>query len=91
MPTPTPVSAPGSQQFTELQHIADQLVAALQALGVGLLAISIALIGLAVWTSFGNEHRHATTRAAAVGLLTGVAILAYAHPLADLIRRIFPL
>jgi hypothetical protein len=89
MPTPPPGS--GSTQFPELTTIANNLVLGLQALGVGMLAASVAILGLALWTSFGNEHRHGAVRAAAVSLLVGVAILANADTLATIIRRIFPL
>ena len=87
--TPTAVSV--ADQYPELQHLSDNLVAALQALGAGLIAVSVALIGLSAWTSFGNEHRHAATKAAAVSLVVGLAILAYAPLLATVLRRIFSL
>jgi uncharacterized RDD family membrane protein YckC len=90
MPTPTP-SAVSPASFAELQHMADNLVLAFQALGAGLLAVSIAYIAISYWMSFGNEHRHASTRAAAVSFLVGVALLAYAPTIAGIVRRIFPL
>ncbi len=87
-PTPGAVSVP--QQFPELQHISDNLVAGLQALGIGLVAACVAIIALMLTTSFGNEHRHALARAAGISLIAGFAILMNAQVLSSILQRIFP-
>jgi len=77
-------------QFPELTGIANGFVAACQALGVALLAAMICLIALLVFTSFGNEHKQAYARAAALGLIIGFGLLMAAPTISSIIQKIFP-
>lgn len=77
-------------KFPELTGIANGFVAACQALGIALLTAMICLIALLVFTSFGNEHKQAYARAAALGLIIGFALLMAAPTISTIIQRMFP-
>lgn len=76
--------------FPELNGIANGFVSACQALGIALLAAMVCLIALLVFTSFGNEHRQAYARAAALGMLIGFGLLMAAPTISKIVQRIFP-
>lgn len=88
--SPDPSAGPVVQQFPELQQISNNLVAALQAVGMSIIGVCVVLIALMVFTSFGNEHRHAITRSAALSLIVGIAILMNADLLSRILQSIFP-
>ena len=77
-------------KFPERTSITNGFVAACQALGIALLAAMICLIALLVFTSFGNEHKQAYARAAALGLLVGFGLLMAAPTVSAIIQRMFP-
>lgn len=74
----------------QLQTIANNFVALCQGIGIALLATMIALIALLIFTSFGNEHKQAIAKAAALGLLLGFALLMAAPTISGVIQRMFP-
>jgi predicted membrane protein len=76
--------------FPELSGFADNFIAFLQALGLAIVGADIALIALIALTSFGNEHRNALAKAAAVSLIVGFALLMAAPKFATMIERVFP-
>lgn len=77
-------------QFPELQTVGNTFVQACQELGIGILAAMICLIAFLIFTGFGNEHRQAYARAAALGLLLGFALLMFAPTIASVVKRMFP-
>lgn len=80
----------GGTSFPELTGIANGFVAACQALGIALLAAMVCLIALLVFTSFGNEHKQAYARAAALGMIVGFGLLMAAPTIATIVQRMFP-
>ncbi len=74
-------------QFTQ---IANQFVLLCQGIGVALLAALIALIALMLFTSFGNEHKQAIVKAAALCLLLGFVLLMAAPTIANVVQKMFP-
>lgn len=76
--------------MAQLNQVANNFVALCQGIGVALLATMIALIALLIFTSFGNEHKQALAKAAALGLLLGFALLMAAPTISGIIQRMFP-
>jgi thiol:disulfide interchange protein len=74
----------------QLTTVANSFVSFCQGIGIALLACMIALIALLVFTSFGNEHKQAIAKAAALGLLLGFALLMAAPTISTVIQRMFP-
>ena len=76
--------------MTQLQTIANNFVLFCQGIGVALLGTMICLIGLLIFTSFGNEHKQAIAKAAALGLLLGFVLLMAAPTISTVVQKMFP-
>lgn len=74
----------------QLTQIANQFVLLCQGIGVALLAALVALIALMLFTSFGNEHKQAIVKTAALCLLLGFALLMAAPTIASVVQKMFP-
>jgi hypothetical protein len=74
----------------QLTQVANNFVTLLQGIGIALLATMIALIALLIFTSFGNEHKQAIAKAAALGLLLGFALLMAAPTISNVVQKFFP-
>lgn len=74
----------------QFNQVANQFVLICQGLGVALLAALIACVALMYFTSFGNEHKQALVKAAAMCLVVGFAILMAAPTIANVIVKMFP-
>ncbi|HEU5382227.1 MAG TPA: hypothetical protein VFV38_42985 [Ktedonobacteraceae bacterium] len=76
--------------MAQLQTVANNFVMLCQGIGIALLATMIALIALLIFTSFGNEHKQAIAKAAALGLLLGFALLMAAPTISAVVQKMFP-
>lgn len=76
--------------MAQLQTVANNFVTFCQDIGIALLASMIALIALLIFTSFGNEHKQAIAKAAALGLLLGFALLMAAPTISAVVQKMFP-
>ena len=74
----------------QLQTVANSFVTFCQGIGVALLATMICLVALLIFTSFGNEHKQALAKAAALGLLLGFALLMAAPTISTVVQKLFP-
>lgn len=74
----------------QLTQVANNFVTLCQGIGIALLATMIALIALLIFTSFGNEHKQAIAKAAALGLLLGFALLMAAPTISAVVQKMFP-
>ena len=78
-------------QFPELQGILNNVVTAMQVLGIALVPVSLCIIALLYWTSFGNEHKRALAIAATSAFLIGLFLLMAVPTLTTILTRIFPM
>ncbi|MBX5450169.1 hypothetical protein [Thermogemmatispora sp.] len=76
--------------MTHFTQVAGNFVSFCQAIGITLLACMIALIALLIFTSFGNEHKQAIAKAAALGMLIGFALLMAAPTISTIVQKMFP-
>jgi hypothetical protein len=76
--------------MSQLQGIANNFVLLCQGIGVALLGTMICLIALLIFTSFGNEHKQAIAKAAALGLLLGFVLLMAAPIISNVVQKMFP-
>lgn len=74
----------------QLTQVANQFILLCQGIGVALLGTLVALIALMLFTSFGNEHKQALIKAAALCVLLGFAMLMAAPTIANIVQKMFP-
>ncbi len=76
--------------MSQLQTVANNFVTLCQGIGIVLLVTMICLIALLIFTSFGNEHKQAIAKAAALGLLLGFVLLMAAPTISAVVQKMFP-
>lgn len=74
----------------QLTQVSNNFVMLCQGIGIALLGTMICLIALLIFTSFGNEHKQAIAKAAALGLLLGFALLMAAPTISAVVQKMFP-
>lgn len=75
--------------FTAIDNASNQLYLLIRAIAVALMIVIIAVCGLMWMTSFGNEHRVALVRTAAIAVIIGIFVVLGAPFLADLLKGLF--